>query len=103
MPRMEEEEESGPAVKGALNGTLGKTLYSTAKSAYNLGAHAGTGTTLEVTCYEREPVHVVSFSGYKEAVFSLNLPQDFYAEQRVVQRGGGYVTVNLSGDTYISR
>ena len=88
-------------LKGTMNGTLSKTLYSTAKSTYNFGVHSGTGTTLEITSHDTEKQ--VTISGYKETIYSLHLPEDFFDTEKVEEHGGGYVTVNMTGDTYICR
>ena len=92
---------SKATMKGTMNGTLGRTLYSTAKSTYNFGIHSGTGSTIEIISHDSEKQ--VTISGYIESIYSLHLPEDFFNEERVENHGGGYITVNMSGDTYICR
>ncbi len=61
----------------------------------------GTGTTLEVTSKDGD--RHVKLTGYKEVIRSLSLPDDFLASDKLEKHGGGYLTVNMREETYISR
>ncbi len=61
----------------------------------------GTGTTLEVTSQDGD--RHVKLTGYKEVIRSLSLPDDFLASDKLEKHGGGYLTVNMREETYISR
>ena len=95
--------EKGGTLKGTgtLNGSLGKTVYGTATSTFNFGIHPGIGTTLEITSYDAE--RHVTLTAYKETLYSLDLPEDFFSDELCEQHGGGYMTMNMKDETYISR
>ena len=63
--------------------------------------YPGTGTTLEVTSHDSD--RHVKLTGYKEVIRTLSLPEDFLASDKLEKHGGGYLTVNMKDETYISR
>ena len=74
------------------------SLYFTAERRKPF--NAGMGTSLEITSCDE--ARIISVSGYKEALRSIDLSTEESIGSQVQSFGNGYVTITLTGSSYIS-